>query len=108
MERTKTEKIKYRKIGGGSLRLGGRIIKSGQTFKAYPSDIPEAFNDTIIPLEKVPEEEKVEVKAVKSEYTAKKRENSNWYDVFDSKGKQINEKALKKTQADDLVKDLEG
>jgi len=40
-------KLKYRKIGGGSFRLYGKIIKPNQVFSAYPEDIPEAFSDVV-------------------------------------------------------------
>ena len=41
--------LRYKKIGGGPLRLCNpkRIIKPGQVFTAYPSDIPKAFADLV-------------------------------------------------------------
>lgn len=120
MERTKnpvnlgTNVIWWKKIGGGSFRpttgrLKGKIIKSGQKFKASVDDIPEAFRDTIIPLQEIPSSTKTpapEVKGDKSVYTIQARGKGGWYDVVDANGKVLNEKALKKEIAEKLVKDL--
>jgi hypothetical protein len=106
MERT-NGKIRWKHTGGGILRLrDGRVIKPGETFLAYPNDVPEAFRDTIKPLDPVstvPESAVVKVK-----FSVQRRGNSNWYDVVDAQGKGVNEKALKKVDALELVKKLEG
>ena len=50
MERGKVRpkgQVQYRKLGGGSFLMEKRIIKPGQIFWAFPSDIPEAFEDRI-------------------------------------------------------------
>ena len=51
--------IRWRKEGGGSFRtkINGkdRIIKPGETFRALPEEIPLAFRDVVVPLDKVPE-----------------------------------------------------
>jgi hypothetical protein len=112
MERTKkTEdgKIKWVKQGGGSFRMtSGKIIKPGQTFFAHPNDIPEGFRDTIVPLDKLPPETSDTIDVVKTEYKVQQRGESNlWYDVVDGEGKVINEKALKRTAALELIKALE-
>lgn len=44
-------RIQWRKLGRGFFRLPNRIIKPGQIFWAHPSEIPEAFRDTIIPVD---------------------------------------------------------
>jgi len=41
------KKLWYRKLGGGSLRFQGRIIKPNERFQSYPEDIPEAFKDLL-------------------------------------------------------------
>jgi len=41
------KKLWYRKLGGGSLRFQGRIIKPNERFQACPEDIPEAFKDLL-------------------------------------------------------------
>lgn len=48
-------KVKWRKIGGGSFRLGGRIIKPNEIFSASPDEIPELFLKFLVKLEKDPE-----------------------------------------------------
>lgn len=110
MERTKSksqeQKIRWKKFGGGSFRtVHGKIIKPGQVFDAYPSEIPDAFRDTVRPLDALPEEEPIH--AVQPTYTMKKRETSNFYDVFDSQGKQVNDKALTRIKANELIETLQ-
>jgi len=107
---------KWKKIGGGSFRLNGKIIKPGQTFKAAENEIPEAFRDLIILAEdapvgigKRPTPRKVkapEIKPVEVTYLVKPRETVGWFDVVDSNGKALNEKALRKEIAEKLVRDL--
>jgi hypothetical protein len=103
-------KIWYVKKGGGSLRIFGKIIKPNERFKARPQDISENFKDIIIPLEKydVAAENNVKkpAKLVNPVYTTKLREGTELYDVIDSKGKVLNDKALPKDVADKLISDL--
>ena len=109
MERTKKanpDTIRWVKQGGGSLRLNGRIIKPGQRFDARLDDIPEAFRDVIIPLDKLPVEPEDNLAAVPAEYKLKQRGTTTWYDVVNSKGKALNEKAMHRTDALDLIKVL--
>jgi hypothetical protein len=109
MKRTKTnkDKIWWIKKGGGSFRMKSRVIKPNQKFQAFPHEIPQGFRDNVIPLEKYEEVEET-FKAPPLAYTAKKREKSNWYDVFDGQGKKVNEKALSSRQkALDFIKSLE-
>lgn len=109
MERTKKaniEKIRWVKQGGGSLRLHGRIIKPGQRFTASLDEIPEGFRDVVIPLDKLPAEVEENLVATPAEYQLKQRGTSTWYDVVDGKGKVLNEKALRRTDALELIKVL--
>jgi hypothetical protein len=51
----------------------------------------------------------VEVKpelVIKPAFTKKKRETSEFWDIFDGEGKQVNEKALREEQADDYLESL--
>ena len=110
MERAdKRKKSTFRKEGGGSFRIGNRIIKPGQKFKEYPENIPQIFRDTIILVDGDDvgdiEEKKIEVD--KPVYTYKKRETGNWYDIFDANDKKVSEKALTRQQALDYIKGLE-
>ena len=122
MERTNNpaseQPIRFKKVGGGSLRLFGRIIKPGQEFKALPSEIPQAFRDVVIPLETIPAEKPVEViqTAEKPVYKLKPRDvedsaesdAEDLYDVVNVKtNKALNDKGLDKKTAEKLIKDLE-
>lgn len=109
MKRTDNKgKIYYKNIGG-SFRLPNRIIKPKQKFYAFKEEIPTAFKDSIIVLDStnvVKEKEKDEkVISAKMKYT-KKHRGGGWYDIFDENGKQINEKALKKENAEEMLKEL--
>jgi len=113
MERTKkVEKvetledgrIRWKKVGGGSLHLKNRIIKPGQVFLAYPHEIPEAFRDNIIAIDKLPEEKPVI--GVKATFTIEKKVGQ-YYNVVNSSGKVMNEKGLKIEEAEKLKATLE-
>ena len=104
--------ILWKKIGGGSLSIQGRIIKPGQTFRARPDEISKGFMDTVIPMEPIPEGAKAPdplkevIPGEAAKYTLKTR-GKGWYDIVDASGKVLNEKALKKEMAEQLLKDLE-
>jgi len=97
--------IRWKKLGGGSLRLGNHIIKPGQIFTARKDTIPEKFLNSLQALDPIPESEMDKNEPVSSNYTLKERGN-NWYDVVNADGKPLNEKALRKDQADELLKSL--
>jgi len=109
MERTKKQDgvIRWRKDGGGSLRIKKRIIKPGQIFWAHPDEIPEGFRDVCIPLDDIPQKKTEPIVARTPQYTYTKRDTSNYYDVFDSQGKKVNERALTKAKAIELIESLE-
>jgi len=95
MERTKGNKdklIRWKKVGGGSFRMGNQIIKPGQVFSARLIDIPEGSRDIIVPVDKLPADIKEDIKAVDAAYSIKHR-SGKWYDVVNTNGKVINEKA---------------
>ena len=100
--------IMWKKVGGGSLRLFGKIIKPGQQFRAHPNAIPAAFKDLIIPLESIPKSpEEPPMIVTKAIYELKLRGKSkSLFDVVDKNGKVLNEKALTKEVAQKLVEDL--
>lgn len=111
MERTKTntepKQIRWKKTGGGSFRLGNRIIKPGQTFSATEAEIPQAFRDVVIPSGSIPAAKPTPVIiGAEPGYKLKSRGTGRWYDVVNAKGKAINEKALKKEVAEKLLQDL--
>jgi len=132
MERTKQNdmeegKTRFKKIGGGTLRFSGKIIKPGQVFTAFPSEIPKSFRDLVIALDgdvawtDKAKENKAEppapaIVAKKTTYILQPHGKSAlWYDVVteigkDDKGepilKVLNDKSLKKEVAEKLIEDL--
>lgn len=45
------KKIQWKKLGASSYTTkDGQLIQSGETFFAYPEDIPTAFRDVIVPV----------------------------------------------------------
>jgi hypothetical protein len=119
MERVKEDhdgKIQFQKLGGGSWRLGKRIIKPGEKFFAFPEEIPNSMKDIIVPTSGTIEWTKESKPVVpvypitKVSYTiepsvnAVQRGKSNlWWNVVDKDGNILNEKALKKEDAEALV-----
>ena len=105
-------KMRWKKVGGGSLRLANRIIKPGQVFVAAPEDIPKAFRDLVVSVSGSFDFEKKEkeippVIGVKPIYTlALKGASQFLYNVIDAQGKVLNEKGLKKEVAEKLIADL--
>ena len=116
MERTKVKdaRLRWKKVGGGSLRILDRIIKPGQTFVAYLEEIPEAFRDTLVCLDegKLPElEEELAVPtAPKPIYEVKKEEDGKgWNVVNKTSDKKINDAPLRtRKEAEELKAALEG
>lgn len=115
MKRTKDNEGRehFQKIGGGSLRLPGRIIKPNQKFWAFPHELPANARDVIIslgtgePLKKVEKEAPVVEEVKAHEYTLKHR-SGGYYWIVDSNGKVVGEEALKKDEAQALIDQLEG
>ncbi|MDH7554340.1 MAG: hypothetical protein QHH74_11855 [Spirochaetota bacterium] len=109
MERTKSsDVIRWKKIGGGHFIFNGRMIKPGQVFTASVDQISKNFRDLCVPLDELPPPpEEVPMDVVQAIYTVHPRGKSKtWFDVIDSRGKVINEKALKKEQAERFANDL--
>jgi len=106
-ERKDTGKIWFRKIGRGSFRFKGQIIKPNQKFQAYPGDIPPGFTDVVVPADKHSTEPiRPRVKPV--EYKLKPR-GGNWFDIENAKtGKCMNEKGLRRVDALKLIEKLVG
>ena len=111
MQRTKRpEQIKFIQTGGGIFRLAsGRIIKPKQSFKAFPDEIPEAFRDTVKPMDKDKAEvyKETGIASVPDIEFTVKSEGGGWYNVISAEGKVMNEKKLRKEDADELKEALE-
>lgn len=123
MERTKiveTEdqlKPRWKKLGGGSLRIGNRIIKPGQIFRANPEEIAKGFRNMVMPLDKEgvewkekenPQQNPSPIEGKKPEFKLQPHGKSLYlFDIIDDKGKVINEKSLKKEVAEQLIIELQ-
>ena len=123
MKRTKAQK--WRLAGGGffyaTINGKKRIIKPGQIFEARSEEIPEGFRDVIFPVSEdkealipspiQPKEEPKEVEPIPAEeapepkYFIEKRA-AGYFNVVDVNGKVMNEKALRKDAADELLASL--
>lgn len=109
------EKFRWKKLGGGSLRLKGRIIKPGEVFLATMSEIPNAFRNSVQCLDTLPSvgvKLPSEINAVKTTFTIKPSEKSKiephgkskvWFDVINSEGVVLNEKGISKEDAKNLL-----
>ena len=94
--------IRWKKIGNGSFILNNRYIKPGQIFTATVEEIPTAFRDLIIPLEKLPEDKLLSAKK-SSNYTLVEIEGTNTWNIVDSQGKIFNEKPMARLEAEKLL-----
>ena len=122
MERTKKIVVKttdetpwWQKVGGGSLRIGNKIIKPNERFQAAPEDISEAFRKFVIPIggnsgfkasAKGTKENPVQVKANKPVFTVKSHGTGKLFDIVDNKGKAVNDKPLKEEAAVELAEGM--
>ena len=106
----------WRKTGGGSFhtKIDGKIkiIKPNDRFAARLEEIPEGFRDVVIPADKKAKEAVVKIETAspptqKLEYYLNHR-GGGYYDILDKKGKRQNAKALRKEDADALIKNLVG
>ncbi len=96
--------IRWKKIGRGSFLFNNRYIKSNQVFYAKESQIPKAFRDVIIPMEK-PEEPVDVLTTVKSdsEYTLQEAIEAGLWNIVDKHGKKINERPMVHNEAIALI-----
>lgn len=97
--------IRWKNLSG-SFRFGGHIIKPNQTFEADREDIPDAFMDTLIPLDNIPEVVDVSKQPASESGFKLNHRGGGWYDVVDKDGKPINEKAMKRDEAQELLENL--
>jgi len=104
-----TGEISYRKLGGGSFIFRNQYIKPNQVFKARPEEIPIAFKDVVVPVNKDEaveiEEETVKKEVVKTDYSLKHKEDG-LYEIVDGNGKVISEKPMKEDEAKEVLKTL--
>lgn len=95
--------MKYKKTGGGILRIGNRVIQPGQTFEVEDEQILDSFRDSVksVGLTRAP----TKISKEKETYTKQDR-GYGWWNVLDSKGQLVNEDALRENEADDLISKL--
>jgi hypothetical protein len=133
----KEEKVKFQRVGGSFLFKDRdekkRRIKPGQIFSAYPSDlsqgqllrcvrldgkgpkVPATAEKTNPPSRKKSDKykQKHEVENLGPEQTPAthsyeiKEKGGNWFDIVDENGKVINEKSLRKKDAEEMLKALQ-
>lgn len=105
-------KLRWRKLGGGSIRcdIGGvkRIIKPGEIFFADFNELPKGSLDLLECLDKeglkaAAVAEKAREPFVPVVYTLKKAKSKDQWDVVDSEGKALNEKSLSRLAAEELL-----
>ena len=104
-------KPRWRKLGGGSFRLNNRVIKPNQVFRASPEDIPEAFRDVVVCLDDLPADElehaiEQTAEAFSGGYQIRARGVGGWCDIVDAQGKIVNEQALRREDAENLLREL--
>jgi len=103
---------KFRKTGKGTLRLSsGKVVKGGEVFYAYPEEIPEAFRDTIELLDTKQEATKETFKdhgVVEDESPKYSLDmvGPGWFNIVDKHGKVVNEKKMRKQEAEEQLKAL--
>lgn len=109
--------IRYRKIGGGVLRLNNRIIKPNQVFLAGPHEIPAAFKRFVIILsepadiakaKEVLEDQEKQFAKDEDVFVLKSAGKGLWNVINTVDKKAINEKPLEKKAAQALKESLEG
>jgi hypothetical protein len=105
------KKIKFRKIGGGTLRglSGYPIIKPGQVFEAYLDEIPARFLGSLQCLDPnaLAEQLNQQTSPAPKEITWKilQTKPGKW-DVVGINGKAINESSMTEAEATELAKAL--
>ena len=86
----------------------GRIIKPNQIFMAHPDEVPKGVRDVVIPLDDLPEEEFVVAPVQSTVYDIVERGTKGWFDVVEPvSGKALNESALRRAAAEELIAALE-
>jgi len=127
------DKVRYKKLGGGSFRLiTGKIVKQNEIFEAYPHEIPNAFKDLLVVMDEkvvqIPEVshaadtdvDEVEVGTESGKAIADtedtvteskpdfymKEAGRGWWHVYDSEDTCISSNKLRKNAAEELLAEL--
>lgn len=136
MERTKrsinTSLPRWRMISKGSLRFGNKLYKPNELVYLDEGAIPEKFRHYFVPVDgetikQVKKQESIPVKVEKplvqkpekketikhanspaSVYRIEPGEGIGWFNIVGPDGKKINESALRKAKAEELLHQLIG
>lgn len=108
MERTTNKKPRWKKVGGGSMRLArGKIVKPNEVFSAYESELPKGCGHLLMAVDGQTQEEEEPTPASATPSFEPRSKGGGWYDVVNIvSGKPVNEKSLRAEQANELVKEL--
>ena len=102
----KCKMIHWKKVGGGTLLLGNHILKTNEKFWAARESLPEAFLDTIIPVDEDTLEKDIEVEKNDLVYKLHSR-GGGWYDIVDKEGKKFSQRAMRMEEASKMLADLQ-
>jgi len=99
----RSNKSRFKKTGGGPLTLrGGKVIQSGQIFRAAEDDIPQAFGDLVERLDpKLSREEEAAPPQTNLEIRHK---GGGWYDLINTQTSQaINSTSMRQDEANQFA-----
>lgn len=93
----RSNKPRWRKVGGGVLGLRGRDVKPGETFRANENEIPSAFRDVVERVDPEPQPEPEEPPKTNLKVVHK---GGGWYDVVNLETDQpINSVSMRQDEA---------
>lgn len=108
-EESKEKKIWFKNHGGPYRHTDGSIKAPGKSFKAYPSEISAGLRTHIKPLEELPDPGTEPLPAPTGEtgYELKSKGGAYYNVIQKNTGKIVNEKGLRKADAEALIISLE-
>lgn len=117
--------VTYKKLGKGTLMIGGKLIKPGELFTAVKGSISQTFRDVIVEVTEEMDSTTLEksegsnpgdtlaVKTVKTNKSSKGGKElltyvkvhigNDLYDVFDSDGNKKTDIPISETEADAMI-----
>lgn len=99
----RSNKPRFKKTGGGPLTLrGGKVVRSGETFRAHERDIPQAFRDVVQRVDpKPPHEEEAAPPQTNLEIRHK---GGGWYDLVNKQtGEAVNSVSMRHDEANQFA-----
>jgi hypothetical protein len=107
---------RWKVVGHRAYYWGKKIMKPGQIFVAFEKDLPAELKSIVIALDGIPdtppvipkiEAPKITETVIPVTYHIKERFLGGTFDIINSRGKRINEKALTKEEADKMLNFLQ-